>query len=251
MTFSKSIFSLSAFAVALGFVQPAHAVIEETYTHHEDRVTTPWYAVTDSEKRAADLHFIEGMRPHHAGALTMSEAYLADPDAQNARLKQLAKGIIHNQTFEIAVMDMIEGHQKANQEADAQGFQQVAERDMVQKLVFWRAPMPGPLDRFYGDQGVSARDVQFAKAMIIHHEGALVMAQDYLDEPHSNGYLARLCLDILVDQAQEISYMRSIIDEYPGDADAVKISASMIHGMEGMAHMMPGHGDGHHNHSGM
>ncbi len=225
------------------FSGSALAGVETSYTHKKDRITTPWYANNSAQEKAADLAFIKHMRPHHAGALSMSKEYLADPEAQNARLKQLARGIIHNQSFEIAVMDNIEAHQNSN---DADGsMEQVAEKDMVQKLVFWRAPMPGPLDRLYGDQGVSARDVQFAKAMIIHHEGALVMTQDYLQGPASNGYLRRLGLDILVDQSQEIAYMHSIIDEYPGDADEVKITASMIHGMEGMEHMLPGHKGGH------
>ena len=200
--------------------------MESSYTHEHDRVSTPWYIANTQASQSADLAFIKNMRPHHAGALSMSEEYLADPMARNARLQQLSRGIMHNQTFEIAVMDMIEQHQSAAQ-ADAR-IEIVAEKDMAQKLVFWRAPMPGPMDRLYGDQSVSERDVQFAKAMIIHHEGALVMAQDYLDGDSRNGYLRRLCLDILRDQAQEIAYMHSIIDLYEGDADAIEISADMF-----------------------
>ncbi|MGH1399555.1 MAG: DUF305 domain-containing protein [Alphaproteobacteria bacterium] len=225
---------------------PAHAVVETSYTHHKDRISTPWYIANNAQTKAADLAFIKHMRPHHAGALSMSEAYLTDPAAQNVRLKQLARGIIHNQTFEIAVMDMIEDYQKRSK-ADG-SIEQVAEKDMVQKLVFWRAPLPSVLDRSYGDQGVSQSDVAFAKAMIIHHEGALVMAQGYLDKAADNGYLERLCLDILVDQANEIAYMHSIIDEYAGDPDDVVITADMIHGMEGMEHMLPGHEDNHSAH---
>ncbi|NCT41728.1 MAG: DUF305 domain-containing protein [Alphaproteobacteria bacterium] len=240
MRYGFKILSISLFGAAcvLSSVHPAQAIIEQGYSHDQVRATIPWYVIGNDQERLADLNFIEGMRPHHAGALSMSEEYLADPDARNARLKQLAGGIIHNQTFEIAIMDMIEGHQKGNADAPDGSWRQVSERDMDQKLKFYRAPMPGPLDRFYGDQGVSKRDVEFAKSMIIHHEGALVMAQDYLDGPHSNGYLARLCLDILTDQAQEIAYMHSIINEYAGNPDEIKIDASMIHGMDGMAHMM-------------
>lgn len=238
---------LILFVTVFGFIAPALAQVEGSYTHEHDRVSTPWYIANTAQSQAADLAFIEHMRPHHAGALSMSIEYLADPNAQNARLQQLARGIMHNQEFEIAVMDMIEGYQQG---ARADGsIEQVAEKDMAQKLVFWRAPMPGPLDRFYGDAGVSARDVQFAKAMIIHHEGALVMARDYLDGPSRNGYLRLLCLDILRDQANEIAYMHSIIDLYDGDADAVEISADMIHGMEGMEHMLPGYEGGHAHHA--
>ncbi len=225
---------------------PAFAIIEASYTHHKDRISTPWYVKNTSKTKARDLAFIKHMSPHHKGALSMSKEYLTDPAARNVRLQQLARGIIHNQEFEITVMDMIKTYQEGNKANGS--WEQVAEKDMAQKLVFWRAPLPSILDRSHGDQSVSASDVSFAKAMIIHHEGALVMAQGYLDKGSNNGYLRRLCLDILVDQANEIAYMHSIIDEYAGNPDDIVITADMIHGMEGMEHMLPGYEGGHAHH---
>jgi uncharacterized protein (DUF305 family) len=88
---------------------------------------------------------------------------------------------------------------------------------------------------------VTERDVQFAKAMTIHHQGALDMARTYNADPHArNGFLRLLNVDILTDQSQEIALMRSVVAAYPGDADAVPVPASMVHGMEDM-----GHGGGH------
>ena len=43
-------------------------------------------------------------------------------------------------------------------------------------------------------------------------------------------------VDIITDQSQEIALMRSVIAAYPGDAAAVQVDPSMIHGMEGMGH---------------
>src|SRR5690606_6749646 len=119
-----------------------------------------------------------------AGALTMSTEYLSNPDATNATLKQLARGIIHNQTFEISMLDKVESHIDDFSFTGNRAVRgQIATRGLAQQQQFKRAPMPGPLDRWAGTRAVSAEDVRFAKAMIIHHEGALDMANAYLADP--------------------------------------------------------------------
>jgi uncharacterized protein (DUF305 family) len=236
--YGMSVKSLLLSGVVLGMLAaPAFAGVEETYNPDKPYAVTPWYG----KAGAADLDFIAGMRPHHAGALTMSEEYLKDPQAENAGLKQLARGIIHNQTFEIGVLDNAESH--IGQLAD-DGTGQIAANGQVQKEKFFRAPMPGPLDIFAGPTTVSARDVQFAKAMVIHHQAAVDMCGDYLENPEAHsGYLQQMCLDIIRDQKQEIGYMNGVVARYAGDPDAVKIDASMIHGMEGMKHTGMNHND--------
>jgi uncharacterized protein (DUF305 family) len=240
--FLLCVFMMATFA-------PAFAALEPSYDSGKPRASTPWYGILSPAARIADLDFIAGMRPHHAGALTMSQDYLGDPDAMNATLKQLARAIMHNQSFEIIMLDTVEGHVKAIKDtADAPPKrQQIATRGLAQKLRFYRMPAPGPLDAKAGSAAdITVRDVQFAKAMIIHHQAALDMAYGYLDNMNANNdYLRLMCLEILFDQAQEIALMQSIIDAYPGDADAVKIDDSMIHGMEGMKHSK-----GHGSHSG-
>ncbi|PZO78492.1 MAG: DUF305 domain-containing protein, partial [Micavibrio aeruginosavorus] len=212
------------------------------YDPGKPAVTTPWYATQGAAERQADLDFIKGMRPHHAGALTMSDEYLKDKSAANTQLLQLAKGIIHNQAFEIGMLDRVDELVGKPIHGERER-RQIAEQGLAQKQRFVRAPMPGLL--FVGNRDVSKRDVQFAKAMIVHHQGALDMAKDYLANPAAtNKYLRLLCVDILTDQKQEIDFMKDVIARYPGNPDDVKIDASMIHGMEGMNH--GGHG-GHHD----
>lgn len=231
-------FILSALALCL-LSTAAHAAVEPDYAPDKPPLTTPWYASQTAAQRQADLDFIAGMRPHHAGALTMSEDYLKDPAASDTHLTQLAKGIIHNQKFEIGMLDRVEELVAKPLAADPE-WRQVAEKGLAQKQRFTRAPMPGPL--YTGRKNVSARDVQFAKAMVIHHEGALTMCNDYLRNPAAaNRYLRLLCVDILTDQKQEIDFMNAAIKRYPGNPDDVKIDASMIHGMEGMQHGGGGH----------
>jgi hypothetical protein len=56
----------------------------------------------------ADLDYVRGMREHHAGALTMSEDYLAK--GASPVLRGMANAIITNQRFEIAVLDEVRRH---------------------------------------------------------------------------------------------------------------------------------------------
>ena len=229
-----AVLALCAILFTSGMAAPAIAGVESGYSGGP-KLTTPWYGRVTEATRQADLSFIAGMRPHHAGALTMSEQYLSDPDARKASLKQLARGIIRNQTFEIAMLDRVESYLSPPVTGERGDYRQIADRDIDQERRYYRSPAPGPLDNEIAE--ISARDVQFAKAMIIHHQAALDMAHDYLDDPNgANGYLELMCLDILIDQSQEIALMQSIIDRFPGDPDSVKIDSSMIHGMEGMKH---------------
>lgn len=242
----KTIIQAALCVTALGISIPtAHAALEPGYTPGP-RVGTAWYGSVSKAERSADLAFIKGMRPHHAGALTMSQQYLKDPKARNDALKALARGIIHNQTFEISMLDMVEGFMKPKA-TDQREVRQIATKDWGQVQKFIRQPAPSRLSQSVSEQKVSYRDVQFAKAMIIHHQAALDMSHEYLQDPAArNGYLELMCLDIITDQAQEIALMNAIISNYPGDPDKVKITSSMIHGMEGM-----NHGGGHHGrHSG-
>ncbi len=233
--------SLIVFSAFLLSASMAFAAVEPNYDPGKPAVTTPWYASQGAAERQADLDFIKGMRPHHAGALTMSDDYLKDKGAANTQLLQLAKGIIHNQEFEIGMLDRVEGLVAKPIKGERES-RQIAEQGLAQKQRFVRAPMPGPL--FVGNKNVSKRDVQFAKAMIVHHQGALDMAKEYLANPAAtNKYLRLLCVDILTDQKQEIDFMNAVISRYPGNPDDVKIDASMIHGMEGMNH--GGHGAHH------
>lgn len=90
---------------------------------------------------------------------------------------------------------------------------------------------------FLENAPVIERDVQFAKAMTIHHQGAFDMARAYqADRNGRNTFLGLLNVDLVTDQTQEIALMRRVVADYAGDADAVQVPASMVHVMEGMAH---------------
>lgn len=225
----------------------ALAGVEPDYQSGEPRAVMPWYETVTAQSRGADYRFIKGMRPHHAGALTMAEDYLSQSSAQSPLLKQLARGIVRNQTFEIGMLDTVEERLKASEGQDGRSV--VALKGLSQREQFYRAPVPGFLDNNAPRDFVSVTDVKFAKAMIVHHEAALVMCRDYLkDRAVNNGYVELMCRDILLDQAQEIALMNTIIGRYPGDADQIAFDPSMVHGMEGMEGMSHGSHAAHKKH---
>jgi uncharacterized protein (DUF305 family) len=126
--------------------------------------------------------------------------------------------------------------------------QPMATEGVAQRQGFMRAPIPGVLDAV---GPVSVRDVQFAKAMTVHHQAALDMARAYQADPAArNGFLALLNVDIVTDQSQEIALMRAVTAAYAGDAAAIPVEPGMVHGMEGMQHRHSAaeeHPPGHHH----
>ena len=236
-----------ALLAMLAAALPARAMVGEGSDEGVEPVTSSSYTLVSPDRLAAvlkaDRDYVTGMRPHHAGALTMSREYLADPEARSPVLRELAQAIIHNQAFEIALLDEVGRNLDRPARVVDLGFarlaiQPAATEGLAMPMRFMSAPIPGP---FVVPGPMSVRDVQFAKGMSIHHQGALDMAHAYQANPDArNSFLRLLNVDIITAQAQEIALMRRIVATYPGDAEAIVVPASMIHGMEGMSH--GGHG---------
>src|SRR5215211_6201060 len=99
--------ALLAATAGLALASAARAAVEENYASGEPPITTTWFAPVSEAAQRADRDYIAGMRPHHAGALSMSREYLADPGRSSPLLQALARAIIANQTFEIGVLDQV------------------------------------------------------------------------------------------------------------------------------------------------
>ncbi len=223
---------------------PAQAAVEENYASGEPPITTTWYAPVSEAAQRADREYVAGMRPHHAGALSMSREYLSDPGRSSPLLQALSRAIVANQTFEIGVLDEVGRNLDRPPVRLPFGvkLQPVATEGLTGAQRFFKEPIPS--EATYSTGPVSERDVLFAKAMIMHHEGAVEMARDYhANADARNGYLGLMNVDITTDQTQEIALMRRVIAAYPGDAASVRVDPAMVHGMEGMRH--GGHGGGH------
>jgi uncharacterized protein (DUF305 family) len=205
----------------------------------------------DPRTARADLDYTAGMKGHHGGAVTMSRDYLDDPRGTNPILRKMAHGIIANQRFEIAVLDVVERHAAAGPETVLDlGFARIVRRPagidgLEHQWAFIKREPPGFLDLALAPGLESSeRDVKFAREMMIHHQGALDMATRYNADPQAtNLILKRLNLDIIVDQSYEIGFLQQIVDRFPGDPAAVEID-DQIPGMEGMDHGA-GHSAGH------
>jgi uncharacterized protein (DUF305 family) len=198
----------------------------------------------------ADLDYAAQMRRHHEGAVTMSRDYLEDPHGTNPVLRKLARAIIANQRFEIALLEVVQRYAATEPATvlDLGAVRLVRRPAGIDGLehawgVLRREP-PGFLDLALAPGLESSeRDVRFAKEMMIHHQGALAMARRYNADPQArNLILKRLNRDIVVDQSYEIGFLQQIVDRFPGDPAAVEI-ADPIPGMEGMDH-----GAGHAGH---
>lgn len=184
----------------------------------------------------ADLDYVTGMREHHAGALTMSQEYLAK--GRNPVLRRMAGAIIANQEYEIAVLDEVKRQVEqpptvlVDFGATKLVRRPVATVGLEHQLAYVKAPPPTALDLWTTSGAVNEYDVRWAKAMIAHHQGALDMARDYNADPNGeNSFLRNMNYDIVQDQTYEIGLLESVIDRYPGDASAIKLDPSMVHGM--------------------
>ncbi|WP_207537890.1 DUF305 domain-containing protein [Sabulicella rubraurantiaca] len=237
--------------LALVVSSPGHASVSEEYDPQDAAATLTWWDARilprGAEPRVAfaaaieaDRDYVRGMRPHHAGALSMSETYLRDPAARNPALRSLARAIIVNQTHEIRLLDEVARLLDEPVTTASLGIARAAVRPigtegLANQWRYIRAPIP---NLAYVGGEVGERDVRFAKAMIIHHSAALDMARRFNVNPQArNTFLALLNVDIVTDQSQEIALMRNIVAAYPGDADLVRIDPSEIHGMEGHREM--------------
>jgi len=254
-TYLAILVRISIIALALGSTVPSGAEAQmgpgDAYDPTaDDNAPFPrtWWdvggAATVEAGRQADLRYVKGMTPHHAGALTLSRDYLADPEARNPVLRALAQSIIPNQGFEIVLLNEIErlAHTVPSDLGWVNARAMATER-LGYRMRFQKSPPPGLGAWIAPGTQITARDVRFAKEMAVHHRAAVQMAQDYNAGPESrNGYLKLLNVSIITDQTQEIAVMDRVVAAYSGNADAIVVDPATIPGME---HMMHGGHSGH------
>lgn len=142
----------------------------------------------------SDVHFNMMMIPHHEQAIEMSEILLAADDIR-PEVADLATRIAEAQAPEIEQMSAW---------LDARGYPTPPEG------------MPGhgmmsddDLDELRGLDGLEAETL-FLTAMIDHHEGAIVMASDEMDDGIDPETIA-LCERIVESQTAEIVEMQALL----------------------------------------
>lgn len=145
----------------------------------------------------ADVMFVQMMIPHHEGAIEMSDILLAksgiDPD-----VAELAEEIKAAQGPEIEQMKAWLddwGMPEMNADGDMGGMDGMTEDD---------------LESLEAASGPEAEEL-FLELMIVHHEGAIEMAEDVLDDGE-HPEVRQLAENIVSSQAAEIERMRSMLD---------------------------------------
>ncbi len=157
----------------------------------------------------ADVRFMRGMISHHRQAMEMSA--LVDARSNREAVEALAERIALSQEDEIDMMaGWLEDRGIEPPMADAH-------HDGDHNL------MPGMLTAGEFAQLEAAEgaefDTLFLQFMIDHHEGALVMVEDLLDQPGSaqDSELYRFTADVTSDQTSEIERMNSMLTGFSPD----------------------------------
>ena len=148
-----------------------------------------------------DWRFIDGMTPHHQGAIAMAEDVLKN--SQRPELKKLAQEIIQAQKKEIAQMG--EWRKAWYPKADEKLMMWHAQSNhMMAMTPEFRKNMMMSMDLGVADDKF---DLRFLEAMISHHEGALVMAKDAIAKS-KRPEIQKLAQGILSSQQAEIDQMQ-------------------------------------------
>lgn len=161
---------------------------------------------------AADAMFAQMMIPHHEQAVEM--AILAETRASSPEIKELAAEIKAAQQPEIDQMTAwleewgmpVMSGDDAMGEHGGHGMSGMLTDEQLQELADVRGP---EFDRL------------FAEFMILHHEGAIDMAEDVVNSKDPR--VAALAAEIISTQAEEIAQMRAFLD---GPANAAEGDAS-------------------------
>ena len=145
-------------------------------------------------KAHADVAFVEGMIPHHQGAIQMAQIELKY--GKDAAMRKLAQDIIDTQQTEIEFM---QNWLTTAQDKDAIDANSEHAKAYLSDMSIHDAMMTGV---HHEDA-----DIAFAQGMIPHHQGAIQMAQIEL-KYGKDAAMRKLAQDIIDAQNPEIALMK-------------------------------------------
>lgn len=148
-----------------------------------------------------DLRFIDGMIPHHQGAVEMAQEALTK--SQHPEIKKLAQNIITAQNREIKELKQWRQAWYPSSESTPMAYDQ----KMGHMMPMSQSQMQGMMMK--GDLGAADAqfDLRFINAMLPHHEGAITMAKD-ASSKSKRPEIKKLAQDIITSQQKEIDQMK-------------------------------------------
>ena len=160
--------------------------------------------IADTSYSPADVRFMQDMIPHHHQALEM--AALVEDRTNNRELIDVAGRIDATQRDEIAFM------QEWLRERGERVPDPTAHHAMHMHHEMAGMATPEQMAELAASEGV-AFDRLFLTLMITHHEGAIVMVEELLEEPGSayDPVLFEFTADVTNDQAAEIQRMNMLL----------------------------------------
>jgi uncharacterized protein (DUF305 family) len=187
---STAIVLVSAFVVPPA--SPEHTTVSTEQGGTEGHVMQGMSMTVDSEEA-----FITGMIPHHQEAVESARAVLET--TEHPEIRELAQNVIATQTEEIATL---EGWRE-------QWYPDAAEANYSPMMSDPAGLSPDEADR------------AFLAGMIEHHQGAIDMAQSYLDADfEKQAEVAQMAEAIVTVQDGEIVQMQGWLNEWYGDTNA-------------------------------
>ena len=177
---------------------------------------------------AADVSFMQGMIAHHAQALDMTE--LVAERTQRDAIRMLGQRIELSQEDEITMME--DWLRERDLEVPEPGAHRHHDAELMPGMA-----TPEQMEELAAADGAPF-DTLFLELMIEHHEGALEMVDDLLEQPGTaqDSVLYQFTSDINADQSAEIDRMDAMLAGFspdprvglaPGFDDAEQVSLNM------------------------
>ena len=157
------------------------------------------------EEQPFDLQFIDQMTVHHEGAIMSSEHMISD--SERPELRQLADNIQQSQSEQVRQMQ--EWREEWYDDAGQTSGMPAGMMDQMMGDGMMEEMMGGSMQEMMGGD---ATDAMFLRMMIPHHQMAVDMAEQALEEAE-HPELEELAQTIIDEQTAEIELMQGYLDE--------------------------------------